>query len=98
MTDRELLEAAAKAAGYEVSPHGGRMYNVELMFLKDRKNWNPLESDADAFRLLVDCEISLEVDKGFVDADGWLTVYFSDHNNDKHAATRRAIVRAAAGE
>lgn len=94
MTDtRELLELAARAAGIEVPaivadgvPHrfGGGY-------------WNPLTSDADAFRLLVDCGMSVHVQRDTVIAklrrDG---VVEKIVNGDKHAAARLAIVRCAA--
>jgi len=105
MTDRELLELAAKAAGldvrwiaecqdyYEHRPH---------MLPGYWDKWNPLADDGDAFRLAV----KLRLEPRFLDLDhpaGPPRVTF--HNvsglvelagNDLLAATRRAIVRAAA--
>lgn len=85
MTDRELLELAAKAAGIEVSfwsMYGGLEGEV----------WNPLNDDGDALRLAVKLDIfatpvffhyrSLE--------------RFGRQDADDVTATRRAIVRAAA--
>ena len=48
MTDRELLEAAAKAAGidYYARAQSGGM-------LTDNGEWNPLTDDGDALRLAV---------------------------------------------
>jgi hypothetical protein len=106
MTDRELLEAAAKAAGYEVT------WDEKLGDFTEKKwfsyTWNPLTSDEDAFRLMVDCTVVVCVMSESVNAAAadvelkeikeTCVELFKDHNNDKHAATRRAIVRAAAGE
>jgi hypothetical protein len=95
MTDRELLEAAAKAAGIyywwsdgDVLTHddGPGLYRV----------WNPLTDDGDALRLAVKMRLVIEVG---VEAT---LVYQDDpgicelHDLDPYAATRRAIVRAAA--
>ena len=98
MTDRELLEFAAKAAGIEwVDGHE----NAGLRN-RDGRVWNPLTDDGDAFRLAV----KLRLEPRFLDLDhpaGPPRVTF--HNvaglvelagNDLLAATRRAIVRAAA--
>lgn len=90
MDKTKLLIDAALAAGYEIK------VEPPNVFINGRGNWNPIEADADAFRLMVDCGIDVALDDECVDADGWLTIYFSGHNNDKHAATRMAIVRAAA--
>lgn len=56
MTDKELLELAAKAAGIETTllpslDDPNRPYS-RAWELED-SNWNPLESDADAFQLMV---------------------------------------------
>ena len=86
MTDRELLELAAKAAGIE---------HVTPMMLEWGK-WNPLTDDGDALRMAV--AMGMVVDtlnaraafaKDFIDgqADRWL---------DGGGCARRAIVRAAA--
>ncbi len=88
MTDRELLEAAAKAAGYGVT--------WDDIMGEFTDNWNPLTSDEDAFRLMVDCGMTDPLSKSSERLD--FLLFSVDHNNDKHAATRRAIVRAAAGE
>ena len=89
MTDRELLELAAKAHGgidhYKVAPVG--------LLLKGGGVWNPLDADGDALRLAV----KLRLDAEWIDPE---TVFVSSFqhvaNNDPYAATRRAIVRAAA--
>jgi hypothetical protein len=91
MIDRELLEAAAKAAGIELwlDDHG-----VPWMG-GDKCVWNPLTDDGDALRLAVRLEIDLCFGANYVIADG---VQQPTVNNacDPYAAVRRAIVRAAA--
>ncbi|MCO7503182.1 MULTISPECIES: hypothetical protein [unclassified Pseudomonas] len=95
MTDRELLELAAKAAGYRVEEHqptGG--FIAKQGFLQWRA-WDPLFDDGDALRLAVQLCMNIEVTES--------DVYACSHGNfsepakpDRQAATRRAIVRAAA--
>lgn len=83
MTDRELLEFAAKAAGMEVEPSPNGWEETYPM------GWNPLQDDGDALRLAVKLGIfSLEILPEEISA-----AFF---NNDPYAATRRAIVRVAA--
>ena len=95
MTDRELLELAAKAAGIEVTavvaegiPHrSGGGY------------WNPLTDDGDALRLAVKCNLDIELQEDCVFANGFEVQnyqLFEWHKDDPYAATRRAIVHAAA--
>lgn len=112
MTDRELLEMAAKAAGYSGVwikwPGARHPLDVELGFFhgSDGSVWNPLTSDGDALRLAVKLGLVVCMMK-----DAGLTgVYIpAEHIGGKYdagetyyltdpcAATRRAIVRAAAG-
>jgi hypothetical protein len=104
MTDRELLELAAKAAGidvrwiaecqdyYEHRPH---------MLPGYWDKWNPLADDGDALRLAVKLGLLVDVwlhqkvciasNQGEEIADAK-----EQFGNDPYAATRRAIVRAAA--
>ena len=111
MTDRELLEAAAKAAGLALT--WGEKYKLgddiidctDIPYAASNQpdesdvHWNPLTDDGDALRLAV--KLRLEV-------SWWrnaLTVETDDKKatsgivgigDDPYAATRRAIVRAAA--
>lgn len=102
MTDRELLELAAKAAGY--TTNGEYLVDRGLWVMQHKPcwgYWNPLIDDGDALRLAVD--LDMEVNLNRVDE---MTIvcfgYFAresvkeEHNEDPYAATRRAIVRAAA--
>lgn len=102
MTDHELCLLAAKAAGYTVE------WNKVLecfMFVPAETSWyvpwKPLDSDADAFRLMVDCGLAVSTAAGSASAvlyseGGGAEWFFVPFGTDKHAATRRAIVRAAA--
>jgi hypothetical protein len=88
MTDQELLQKAAMAAGY-AEPNWPPRYD-----------WNPLTNDVDAFRLMVDLMMVIKVYKNAVTAEPFngieVTASVRDFNGDPHAATRRAIVLAAA--
>lgn len=87
MTDRELLELAAKAADIK-----------GLNFDRVRRDWpwNPLDDDGDALRLAVKLFLHVSVDDGFTEAQGDYRPLTEAHDGDPYAATRRAIVRAAA--
>jgi len=96
--DRELLELAYKAF----------MNGATLSHDKDMsKRWNPLTDDGDALRLAVRLHLIVGVYSSYASVFGTYTpdgyevpdetvVYHSSVNNDPYAATRRAIVRAAA--
>lgn len=80
MSDRELLELAAKAVGYV--PHG----NIGSRFIVNFGDgmggeWNPLEDDGDALRIL-----KLKKLRVYVADDGeWLTDHQYIHNlPDQH--------------
>jgi hypothetical protein len=89
-TDRELLQFAAKAAGEWPSPEP---------FEHILSRWNPLTDDGDAFRLSVKLNITVrrsdEYDASYAVAPYDPTL-ISETDADPYAATRRAIVRAAA--
>lgn len=104
MNDQELLELAAKAAGiinqgycesgflFTGTGESGAFYK-----------WNPLTDDGDALRLAVKLKIEIEYQAPDY-RPNWTTIakcrqerYFSSETGtDPYAATRRAIVRAAA--
>ena len=99
MSDRELLEFAAKAAGLRIVD---RSYPVTLYVesegCKGGVRWNPLTDDGDALRLAVSLRLSpmmrtLGCDTA--DLNGTAGAY-EKWGGDPYAATRRAIVRAAA--
>ena len=91
MTDRELLEAAAKAAGIEAL-----LDSVGIAWLKwPSFSWNPLTDDGDALRLAAKMKMDIAIFDGrtVVDVPGPIRV---EETGKQPAATRRAIVRAAA--
>ena len=107
MTDRELIELAAKAAGYdyECTSHTGRPEHDQHQIRASHGglvDWNPLTSDADAFRLAV----KLGIDVRMPNSAAQVYVAVGEHGHDVYvlekigqdpcAATRRAITRAAA--
>lgn len=99
MTDRELLELAAKAAGIQFSElGGGARYAPQPGIMQPYVPWNPLAEDGDALRLAVTLHLTVSVGlSGSTVTDAFrnpLAVIM--HDNDPYAATRRAIVRAAA--
>ena len=104
MTDKELLELAAKAAGYQIHVWGAKgSESFARMDQSHAPRWNPLKDDGDALRLAVKLKIHPRpYDSAvFADHESCLAVYniledYSDHRGDMDAATRRAIVRAAA--
>jgi len=98
MTDRELLELAAKAANIEyqrtddgevIEYFGG---GLQLPF--DGGKWNPLTDDGDALRLAVKLGFVVETPKytGFGTTCGNQTVFLDDPLEQ----TRHAIVRYSA--
>lgn len=109
MTDRELLELAAKAAALIIVDEDDDL-TLYVIDQYDKKNgdeygerWAPLEDDGDALRLAV--TLGLIVDIGLdehVTAVDYTTplaedgFVLEDHFPDRCAATRRAITRAAA--
>lgn len=92
MTDRELLELAAKAAGINVQMlEAGDPYRMKESGAMVA--WNPLTNDGDALRLAVSLGIIVETGRAWVSKYG--PMYGEDVLPNPYAATRRAIVRAA---
>lgn len=111
MGDRKLLELAAKAAGARMTDYSDKTPDHWSIKHADGvwRRWNPLEDDGDALRLAVKLRIDVVFyaadDDNPQDRDevkaytgrnslpGWEV--FKD-GADPYAATRRAIVMAAA--
>ena len=93
MTDRELLELAAKAAGYVVVSRcdDGRL-GIEGL----GRWWHPLTDDGDALRLAVKLHFSVKNTDIRTSVLGHDLIAVTEAHGDPYAATRRAIVRAAA--
>lgn len=103
MTDRELLELAAKAAGYSDRLDFRSPTPVWTLNETGQIYWNPLSEDGDAFRLAV--KLGLEVHpsprgcSALWDVPGGkrvLTVLNSVVGCDSEGSTRLVVVRAAA--
>ena len=106
MNEKELLEFAAKAIGIEIG--NGRYFADWGFEIKDTSHfWNPLTDDGDALRLAVKLDLAVtpypiyNTPKHSVLAQlkNLETSRFEVmelHGVDPYAATRRAIVRAAA--
>lgn len=101
MTDKDLLERAARAAGYEV--HEGTdgtmqarpvlmMWHYVMGQAYTEVEWNPLRESGQAHDLAVKRKIFR------CHMDLFHAFYEEERANglDEYAATRRAIVRAAA--
>ena len=91
--DRELLELAAKAAGYKMAT----VLPEYPLWLVGQGLWNPLEDDGDALRLAVKLNMTIDPytwEKGVVAMGGGYQ-WHESKGADPYAATRRAIVRAA---
>ena len=100
MNDNRLLELAAKAAG-SISSGPDGFWNFE-----SDGWWNPLTDDGDAMRLAIKLRIDFQFDGEKVEAwfvaprPGWdngaVWSWSEPLGDDPYAATRRAIVLAAA--
>jgi hypothetical protein len=111
-TDRELLEDAAKAAGIELvwgdkyKLGDDEIDCTDIPYIRSGQpdegdvHWNPLADDGDALRLAVNLRIDVmhtNIHSPQVHAmPDYEVEVTEDHGSDPLAATRRAIVRAAA--
>ena len=100
--NRELLELAAKAAGVEQGADRAEC-GISTTDKTGRHGylpkWNPLEDDGDALRLAVKLGITAYQSDHKVEAmhnDRRNFSFVELFRNDPYAATRLAIVRAAA--
>ncbi|RZJ10718.1 MAG: hypothetical protein EOP39_07985 [Rubrivivax sp.] len=103
MTDQELLERAAKAAGYTSNGYGELCGGDPCLLLKEADftgMWAPLSDDGDALRLAVKLKIPLQFPDWANAVRTWGPKagdpFDEEGNDDLAAATRRAIVMAAA--
>lgn len=108
-TDRGLLELAAKAAGIDLIGFADvgcwSDYDDSWGYqTNDFARWNPLTDDGDALRLAVRMGMDVDCTSVGKPFDHTWAMAENDtgsgvverHNDDPYAATRMAIVRAAA--
>ncbi len=102
MTDRELLELAAKAYGAVVCTNADGDA-IGLIDMSRLCLWNPLTSDGDALRLAV--KLGMQTGPNTASREPMVFAWARERGgraeyilvgDDPYAATRRAIVRAAA--
>ncbi len=98
MTDRELIELAAKAAGI---PSQGKTAPDESGRAFDIRWWNPLTNDGDALRLVADLRLIVKPGKHLgdgctVEAQSGGIAGCTCFRDDKREQMRRAIVHVAA--
>jgi hypothetical protein len=112
MTDKELLELAAKAIGEKCDQLGANafgLYKPKEGYMQPYIEWNPITDDGDALRLAVQLNLRLECMTTQTAASTFDRKISEpvDHTVDQgrtrwpfeqcpNAATRRAITRAAA--
>lgn len=96
-----MIEAAARAAGYEVRRY--RVRELEVVHVGVGDQWalfDPPRHDADAFRLQVDCRLSVAVGSRHATATaypgGAALTLLEEIGESPAAAARLAITRAAA--
>jgi len=100
MTDRELLQLAAKAAWYTLTDH----YDVDGRYWpwchELERNWCPLGDDGDALRLavklcmVIDVSDAPSIDVAYKHDGNYRTIH--DDIGDASESVRRAITLCAA--
>ena len=110
LTDKDLLDLAAKAAGISAYWTVGESIQQWPVFVVScgggmgtmtyEQEWNPLKNDVDAFRLAVYLKISIKYDHlpmvyaSRKEHNLWAEIYLS--GKDDESRIRRLIVKAAA--
>lgn len=96
MTDREMLELAAKAAGVEIEwrRSAGAYYYDDPE--TGREEWRPIDDDGQALRLAVKLHMQVSVTKESCRAETLPCLGVRVNDSDENLATRRAVVMAAA--
>jgi len=109
MSDKEIIEMAAKSIGYKIA-WNSNWHNYQLLnpvpdrFGYFKHPWNPLEDNSDAMDIMV--KLGMNVNVFLNRAEPFTEVRFQHygsetiteeaHMGDAAKATRRAIVRSAA--
>ncbi len=112
MSERQLLEAAARAAGIADAEwkdldgwgevrygYSQAMWAQSIWEQTGSGYWNPLDDDGDVARLEAACSINVAWGPSHVAASGiarGIVELYSDHGGDRNKARRYASVRAAA--
>ena len=111
MTDHELLRLAALAAGIKIhESDDGTIQKRPIWAVTHfvcgqpygESEWNPLKDDGDALRLAVKlglrvCSMANSGEHSAASAtQDYVGAHIEENGSDPYAATRRAIVRAAA--
>jgi hypothetical protein len=103
MTDREIIEYAALATGEYHGEWSKKSGSLRIRSSGRWQEWNPLTDDGDAMRLAVRLGLRVGTDGQslYPHIECWRAHYdtprvFEPCSEDPYAATRRAIVRAAA--
>ncbi|CAB3779323.1 hypothetical protein LMG28688_00804 [Paraburkholderia caffeinitolerans] len=101
MTDIELMQRAAKAAGIKLDVwedhRGDGTKDIKLRFAgAPHAAFDPLASDADAFQVLIGSGVRVLVNDHTVVADAGAILFNYHYTGDRAAATRKAIVEVAA--
>jgi hypothetical protein len=96
MTDKELLELAAKAAGINAKWYDNTGCMMRINSGSGLARWNPLTDDGDALRL--DVKLDIQNGKRWAGILGETRMHVINESDEpcQCAATRRAIVLAAA--
>lgn len=98
MEDRELLELAAEAAGYQ--PWGSDCEGYPIFVVDSMPiGWNPLTDDGDALRLAIRLRMLVDVglhEKSSVEVQAHGSNFLCVETGVDAEVVRRAIVRAAA--
>lgn len=92
--DKQLLELAARAAGYDYLPANGVIVVGGIP-----GNWNPLTNDGDAFRLAAKLQLEIDICKTGIAVRtpcGRKILIDSESEKDVYSACRLCITRAAA--
>lgn len=97
MNDKELIEWASKAVGYELIPCSCSQGAFKTVHIKaDPTHWNPIHDDGDCARMEATAGINIEWYQDYVvsssnagDSD-YFVEFFRKHNGDKSKARRYA--------
>lgn len=99
MTDREILELAAKAAGYVFVWDYDRHFDGPAILQQGFPiAWDPIEDDGDCARMesAIGIDVYWHEDCVCCMFNGFgFTRHFGDHDDDKDAARRYASTRVA---